>query len=53
LVFAHNGTVRSARDLPLGRFRPIGSTDSEHAFCAMLAMPEPVNESETPGGGVY
>jgi predicted glutamine amidotransferase len=40
LVFAHNGTIRTARDLPLGRFRPIGGTDSERAFCAMLAMIE-------------
>ena len=38
LVFAHNGTVRTARDLSLGRFRPIGGTDSERAFCAILAM---------------
>jgi predicted glutamine amidotransferase len=35
-VFAHNGTVKAARTLKLGRFAPIGSTDSEHAFCHML-----------------
>ncbi len=35
-VFAHNGTVKNARALKLGRFHPIGSTDSEHAFCALL-----------------
>ena len=35
-VFAHNGTVKRARALPLGRFRPIGRTDSEDAFCALL-----------------
>jgi glutamine amidotransferase len=40
LVFAHNGTVSAARALPLGRFRPMGNTDSERAFCAMLAMLE-------------
>jgi predicted glutamine amidotransferase len=39
-VFAHNGTLRRARRLPLGRFRPIGDTDSEHAFCALLGMLE-------------
>ncbi len=39
-VFAHNGTLRRARALPLGRFRPIGDTDSEHAFCAMLGALE-------------
>ncbi|HEY4238524.1 MAG TPA: class II glutamine amidotransferase [Kofleriaceae bacterium] len=36
-VFAHNGTVRDARTRKLGRFTPIGNTDSEHAFCALLA----------------
>jgi predicted glutamine amidotransferase len=35
-VFAHNGTVRGARRLKLGHFRPIGSTDSEHAYCHLL-----------------
>jgi glutamine amidotransferase len=35
-VFAHNGTVRNAKKNPLGRFRPIGETDSEHAFCALM-----------------
>lgn len=39
-VFAHNGTVRGARKLPLGRFQPIGDTDSERAFCALLARLE-------------
>jgi len=35
--FAHNGKVPSARRLPLrGRFSPIGTTDSEHAFCWLL-----------------
>ncbi len=35
-VFAHNGTVRGIRNRKPGSFRPIGTTDSEHAFCAML-----------------
>jgi len=35
-VFAHNGTVKNVRNLKLGRFRPMGKTDSEHAFCALL-----------------
>jgi len=39
-VFAHNGTVRGAKRLPLGRFRPVGDTDSERAFCALLARLE-------------
>jgi glutamine amidotransferase len=37
LVFAHNGTVKGVRRHKLGTFRPIGQTDSEHAFCALLA----------------
>jgi predicted glutamine amidotransferase len=37
-VFAHNGTVRNVRKFRLGRFHPIGDTDSEYAFCALLHM---------------
>ncbi|MGN6109896.1 MAG: class II glutamine amidotransferase [Kofleriaceae bacterium] len=39
-VFAHNGTVKRVRQLRLGRFRPIGKTDSEHAFCYLLGALE-------------
>jgi glutamine amidotransferase len=35
-VFAHNGTVKDSESLRLGRYRPIGSTDSERAFCHLL-----------------
>jgi glutamine amidotransferase len=35
-VFAHNGTVKNVRRHTLGAFRPIGETDSEYAFCALL-----------------
>jgi glutamine amidotransferase len=35
-VFAHNGTVRGIKRRKLGRFVPIGNTDSEHAFCVLL-----------------
>ncbi|MBK9036652.1 MAG: class II glutamine amidotransferase [Myxococcales bacterium] len=35
-VFAHNGTVGKVRRQQLGRFQPIGTTDSEYAFCALL-----------------
>src|SRR6185369_12141779 len=35
-VFAHNGTLRTVRRHALGRFHPIGTTDSEHAFCVLL-----------------
>ena len=39
-VFAHNGSLRGFKDAPelaLGRFLPVGETDSEWAFCALLA----------------
>ena len=36
-VFAHNGTLTGpAWDLPLGRHRPVGGTDSERFFCHLL-----------------
>lgn len=35
-TFAHNGQLKGVKRLPLGRFRPIGTTDSEHAFCWLL-----------------
>jgi len=34
-VFAHNGTI-SFQSLKLGRFKPVGKTDSEHVFCHLL-----------------
>lgn len=39
-VFAHNGDLDKARLrelMPLRHFLPIGETDSEYAFCALLA----------------
>ena len=44
-IFAHNGDLRDVRSQPaleLGGFRPIGDTDSEHAFCALLHRLEPL-----------
>ena len=35
-VFAHNGTLHNYRGLPIGRFTPIGETDSEYVFCHIL-----------------
>jgi len=37
-VFAHNGhlDVPGLQRLPLGLHRPVGETDSEYAFCALL-----------------
>jgi predicted glutamine amidotransferase len=41
-LFAHNGDLDGigAGNFPPGRFRPIGDTDSEHAFCHLLAQLE-------------
>ena len=39
-VFAHNGDlpgIEHCKVLALGAYRPVGQTDSEHAFCALLA----------------
>jgi predicted glutamine amidotransferase len=39
--FAHNGTLTGEFwQRPLGRFRPVGSTDSEFVFCLLLAEME-------------
>ena len=35
-VFAHNGLLRGVTRRRLDWYRPIGTTDSEHAFCYML-----------------
>lgn len=38
-VFVHNGDLDAGAlrsKLPLGGFRPVGDTDSEYAFCALL-----------------
>lgn len=36
-TFAHNGQLRGYRTLKTGHFRPVGQTDSEQAFCWLLA----------------
>jgi glutamine amidotransferase len=44
-VFAHNGDLDPAAlrsRLTLGRWRPVGDTDSEYAFCAMLELLAPL-----------
>jgi len=35
-VFAHNGLLRGIKRRKLKWYRPVGSTDSEHAFCHTL-----------------
>ena len=36
IVFAHNGVLRDHQALKLENYRPVGDTDSEHAFCFLL-----------------
>lgn len=50
-TFAHNGNAKDIfkrEELSLGRRRPIGDTDSEWAFCALLAHLEPLWSGDTP-----
>ncbi|AVP56456.1 class II glutamine amidotransferase [Pulveribacter suum] len=35
-VFAHNGDLKDFRPRLHGHFHPVGSTDSEHAFCWLM-----------------
>ncbi len=35
-AFAHNGQLRGVKARPLDFYRPVGTTDSEHAFCWIL-----------------
>ncbi|QIL45152.1 class II glutamine amidotransferase [Acidovorax sp. HDW3] len=35
-VFAHNGDLKDFRPRLHGHFQPVGSTDSEHAFCWIM-----------------
>lgn len=51
-LFAHNGMLPGIeRDprFPLGGALPIGDTDSEHAFCALLERLAPLWRSGVPG----
>jgi glutamine amidotransferase len=37
-TYAHNGQLEALEELPLDFYRPIGTTDSEYAFCWMLGL---------------
>ncbi|WP_132252346.1 MULTISPECIES: class II glutamine amidotransferase [Methylobacterium] len=37
-TFAHNGQLKGVKRLPLTGFHPVGTTDSEHAFCWMMGQ---------------
>lgn len=50
-VFAHNGNLPGIWDsaaMAMGRYRPVGQTDSEHAFCALMARMAPLWDEATP-----
>ncbi|AWL11784.1 Putative glutamine amidotransferase YafJ [Saliniradius amylolyticus] len=36
-TYAHNGQLTGYRDLPYSRFKPVGTTDSERAFCYLMS----------------
>lgn len=36
--FAHNGQLKGVKKLPVGSAHPIGTTDSEHAFCWIISQ---------------
>lgn len=47
--YAHNGQLSDWQPLPLGFYTPVGTTDSEHAFCWLMselrqAFPTPPDE---------
>jgi len=37
IVFAHNGVLHHHDSLTIDTYRPVGQTDSEHAFCHLLS----------------
>lgn len=37
-TFAHNGQLKGIKKLALSRYLPVGTTDSEYAFCWMLGQ---------------
>ncbi len=50
-VFAHNGDlpgIERSGNLPFDRYRPVGATDSEHAFCALLGRVRGLWDSASP-----
>ena len=50
-AFAHNGALeglRERRPLAGHRFRPVGDTDSEHAFCLLLEALAPLWDGGSP-----
>lgn len=48
-TFAHNGKLRDVERHPTGRFLPIGTTDSEYAFCALMHRLQRASPKGYPG----
>ena len=51
-AFAHNGQLKGIKQWPLKFYKPIGTTDSEHAFCWLLdqirkKFPDPPSEPKS------
>ena len=51
-AFAHNGQLKGIKRWELSHYRPVGTTDSEHAFCWMLdkireRFPQPPQRATT------
>jgi glutamine amidotransferase len=50
-VFAHNGdlkNIETSQKIKLGRYRPLGETDSEYAFCCLMNLMEELWTSQKP-----
>jgi glutamine amidotransferase len=50
-VFAHNGDLKNletSQKIKLGRYHPLGETDSEYAFCFLMNLMEELWTSATP-----
>jgi len=50
-IFAHNGTLEDYRPGTGERYRPVGATDSEAAFCELLDTLSRVSPGAPPGAG--
>ncbi|MGQ5523395.1 class II glutamine amidotransferase [Chitinimonas sp. PSY-7] len=52
-VFAHNGDLKTLPALVGERFKPVGDTDSEHAFCWLLQQLASRFDTEPPQDQLY
>lgn len=51
-TFAHNGQLKGIKNYPLSHYLPVGTTDSEHAFCWIMdqlreRFPKPPKRQQT------